>query len=57
VPTGSASTAYAPFARALEHIHLGWTVVAWLLLTPGIAQLAQLLVDARGAARLGAPSR
>jgi protein-S-isoprenylcysteine O-methyltransferase Ste14 len=35
-------------ARALEHIHLGWALLGWLLRLPGICQFAQLLTDASG---------
>jgi protein-S-isoprenylcysteine O-methyltransferase Ste14 len=36
-------------ARALEHVHLGWALLGWLLRLPVICQLAQLLADASGA--------
>ena len=45
---GSRSEGVAAIARSLEHIHLGWAVIGWLLALPGIAQLAQLIVDACG---------
>ena len=35
-------------ARALEHIHLGWALLGWLLRLPVICQAAQLLIDASG---------
>jgi protein-S-isoprenylcysteine O-methyltransferase Ste14 len=35
-------------ARALEHIHLGWAMIGWLLRLPVICQFAQLLIDASG---------
>jgi protein-S-isoprenylcysteine O-methyltransferase Ste14 len=35
-------------ARALEHVHLGWALVGWLLRLPVICQFAQLLTDASG---------
>lgn len=35
-------------ARALEHIHLGWALVGFLLRLPVVGQLAQLLADASG---------
>jgi hypothetical protein len=35
-------------ARALEHIHLGWAVVGWLLRLPIVCRFAQLLIDASG---------
>jgi protein-S-isoprenylcysteine O-methyltransferase Ste14 len=37
-------------ARALEHIHLGWAMLGWLLRLPGVCGLAQLLIDASGGA-------
>ena len=40
-------------ARALEHLNLGWAMVAWTIQLPGIWRAVQLLVDAVG----GAPSR
>jgi protein-S-isoprenylcysteine O-methyltransferase Ste14 len=41
----------AAVARGLEHIHLGWAYVGWFLRCPGIAGLAQLMVDAAIAPR------
>jgi hypothetical protein len=41
----------AAVARGLEHIHLGWACVGWFLRCPGIAGLAQLMVDAAIAPR------
>jgi len=35
-------------AKALEHIHLGWAIAGWVLATPGISHLAQLLADLFG---------
>jgi hypothetical protein len=35
-------------ARALEHIHLGWALLGWLLRLPVMCQFAQLLIDASG---------
>ena len=35
-------------ARALEHIHLGWAIVGWVLALPGISHFAQLLTDVFG---------
>jgi protein-S-isoprenylcysteine O-methyltransferase Ste14 len=40
-------------ARALEHIHLGWAFLAFVLRMPIITPLVQLIVDASG----GAPRR
>jgi len=36
-------------ARALEHVHLGWALLGFLLRLPAVRQLAQLLADASGA--------
>ena len=36
-------------ARALEHIHLGWALLAFLLRLPILSSVAQLLADASGA--------
>ncbi|MCW6009907.1 isoprenylcysteine carboxylmethyltransferase family protein [Micromonospora sp. CPCC 205371] len=40
----------AAVARALEHLHLGWATVGWLLRLPGAGWLAQLVTDAMIAA-------
>lgn len=45
---GPSSQGVDAIARALEHIHLGWAVVGWLLAMPGVRHLAQLLADAFG---------
>jgi protein-S-isoprenylcysteine O-methyltransferase Ste14 len=46
---GSNATAgVEAIARALEHIHLGWAFVGFVLRLPGVAQAAQVLVDASG---------
>jgi len=34
--------------RALEHTHLGWALLGWLVRLPIICQFAQLLTDASG---------
>jgi hypothetical protein len=39
--------------RALEHVHLGWAFVGWMLRLPGACWIAQLLTDASG----GGPRR
>jgi protein-S-isoprenylcysteine O-methyltransferase Ste14 len=36
----------AAVARGLEHVHLGWAYVGWLLRLPGLGALAQLVTDA-----------
>ncbi|MBW3595316.1 MAG: isoprenylcysteine carboxylmethyltransferase family protein, partial [Actinobacteria bacterium] len=38
---GPPSQGVAAIAKALEHIHLGWAVVGWILALPGIVHLAQ----------------
>lgn len=38
----------AAFARALEHIHLGFALFAFLLRLPGMIDFVQLVVDASG---------
>jgi hypothetical protein len=43
---GHAERGVAAVARALEHVHLGWAWVGWLLRVPGITWLAQLVTDA-----------
>jgi hypothetical protein len=36
-------------AHAMEHVHLGWALLGFLLRLPVVCQLAQLLADASGA--------
>jgi protein-S-isoprenylcysteine O-methyltransferase Ste14 len=43
------ATGTEAIARALEHIHLGWAMLAFLLRLPIVGPLAQLLADASGA--------
>jgi protein-S-isoprenylcysteine O-methyltransferase Ste14 len=38
----------AAIARALEHIHLGWAMLGWLIRLPGLVFVLQLIVDASG---------
>jgi protein-S-isoprenylcysteine O-methyltransferase Ste14 len=45
---GSTASGVAAIARALEHIHLGWAFVGFLLRLPLVIQLVQLIVDASG---------
>jgi protein-S-isoprenylcysteine O-methyltransferase Ste14 len=49
-PTDGSRTASGveAVARALEHIHLGWALVGFLLRLPIVSQLSQLLTDASG---------
>src|SRR6185295_11737423 len=42
-------------ARALEHVHLGWAFVGFLLRLPIVCQFSQLLADASGAERRTIP--
>lgn len=43
---GHPAQGVAAVARALEHVHLGWAWVGWLLRLPGASWLAQLVTDA-----------
>jgi hypothetical protein len=36
-------------ARALEHVHLGWAMIGFLLRMPIVSAIAQLLADVSGA--------
>lgn len=47
---GPPSHGVGALARALEHIHLGWALVGWILAFPGISQFAQLVADVFGPA-------
>ncbi len=38
----------AALARALEHIHIGWAFVGWVLRLPGLWHLVQLITDVSG---------
>lgn len=40
----------AAVTRAMEHLHLGWAYLGWILRVPGIGWLAQLVTDAMIAA-------
>jgi hypothetical protein len=46
---GTIATGVTAIARALEHIHFGWTWVGALLRLPAIKQATQLIADASGA--------
>ncbi|GAA3148665.1 hypothetical protein GCM10010466_44520 [Planomonospora alba] len=46
---GRTAQGVAAFAHALVHVHLGWALVGWALLLPGVARFAQLCADAFGA--------
>ena len=47
---GPADEGIAAFARALEHVHLGWALLGMFVRLPGIRPFLQLLVDASGGA-------
>ncbi|CAM3689075.1 methyltransferase family protein [Nocardiopsis rhodophaea] len=46
---GTRAAGIAALARALEHLHLGWALLGWLLVLPGVGWFAQLVADALGA--------
>ncbi|WP_457030142.1 methyltransferase [Kitasatospora sp. P5_F3] len=48
----------AALGRALQHFHLGWALLGWVLLIPGLAWFAQLVADATagGPRELRAPT-
>jgi len=50
---GEAASGVAALARALEHVNLGWAMVAWAVQLPGVVRFLQVVVDAVG----GGPSR
>ncbi|GAA3717249.1 hypothetical protein GCM10022224_098690 [Nonomuraea antimicrobica] len=43
----------AAFAHVAQHLHLGWAVLGWFLLLPGVGWFAQLCADAFGAGPVG----
>jgi protein-S-isoprenylcysteine O-methyltransferase Ste14 len=45
---GTSEQGVIAFARALEHIHLGWAFVGWGMRLPVVHQVLQALVDASG---------
>ncbi len=45
---GFSQDGLAAFARAMEHLHLGWAFVGWTLRLPLLSGLAQGLVDISG---------
>ncbi len=47
-PSGPPSRGVAAVFHALEHLNLGWAIVGWVLLMPGIRHVAQLISDAIG---------
>ncbi|MET9067373.1 methyltransferase family protein [Streptosporangium sandarakinum] len=47
-PGGGTVQGVAAVARALVNVHLGWALLGWALLLPGVTWFAQLCVDAFG---------
>jgi hypothetical protein len=47
---GDVEHGVAALAHGLEHLHLGWAFLGWLLRLPVVCQVVQLLVDALGGA-------
>lgn len=45
---GRPSRGVVAIAHSLEHIHLGWAVVGWLLAMPLVSHFAQVVVDVFG---------
>lgn len=54
-PDGLAESGVAAFARAVQHLHLAWAFMGWLLALPGLARFVQLVVDAVGGGPLAEP--
>ena len=48
--TGEEVSGVLAIAAALQNIHLGWAMFGWLLQLPGVSHIAQLAMDASGAA-------
>ncbi|MEP2775161.1 MAG: methyltransferase [Luteolibacter sp.] len=49
--TGRTESGVNAIAMALQHIHLGWAVVGWLVSVPGISHIIQLCFDTAGAGK------
>jgi protein-S-isoprenylcysteine O-methyltransferase Ste14 len=47
---GRPSRGIHAIARSLEHIHIGWAIVGWVLAMPIVSHFAQVVVDAFGPA-------
>ena len=45
---GLAVSGVAAFARAVQHLHLAWAFLGWLLDVPGVARFVQLVFDGVG---------
>ncbi|MGI8808282.1 MAG: methyltransferase family protein [Acidimicrobiales bacterium] len=54
-PDGLVESGVAAFGRALQHLHLAWALLGWLLLLPGLNRFVQLVVDAVGGGPLAEP--
>ena len=48
--SGCRRSGVAAISAALQHIHLGWAMLGWLMQLPGCCQIAQMAMDASGAA-------
>ncbi|MDS1269521.1 isoprenylcysteine carboxylmethyltransferase family protein [Lipingzhangella sp. LS1_29] len=46
---GVTDVGVAALGRTLEHLHLGWALVGWVLILPGVSPAVQLASDAFGA--------
>jgi protein-S-isoprenylcysteine O-methyltransferase Ste14 len=51
---GIEESGVAALARALEHVHLGWAFLGFLVRLPGVHTIAQLVADAMGGDRIRA---
>jgi protein-S-isoprenylcysteine O-methyltransferase Ste14 len=45
---GRPARGIAAIARSLEHIHIGWAIVGWVMAMPLVSHFAQLVVDVFG---------
>ncbi len=54
---GSTAEGVAAFARALEHVHLGWAFVGWTARLPLVRPLLQVVFDGAGAGPRTIPRR
>lgn len=54
-PDGLAVSGVAAFARAVQHLHLAWAFLGWLLDAPGVARSVQLVFDGVGGGPLAEP--
>lgn len=48
--SGECSQGVLAFAKAIQHIHLGWAFLAWFISLPAISYLIQMAIDSSGAA-------